>query len=207
LILAAGSALALSGCAYGDLGLGLGGGYGSPYGTYGTYGYGSPYYGGYGSPYGGYGYGPYGGYGTYPGYYGGFGYGMPYYGWNDGYYYPGSGYYVYDANRQAYPMTSSQQTYWMSRQPKGTTTTPTTTTPVKPNWSGFSKPPSLSPSAQQRLDQRRADAAERRADRVTMRAEHASTRADRESARAERISTRATSDTDTTDRTTRRRPR
>ncbi len=53
--LIAGSALALGGCAYGDMGLGLG--YGGGYGTYGSYG--SPYYGasyGYGSPdYGGYG--------------------------------------------------------------------------------------------------------------------------------------------------------
>ena len=55
--------------------------YGSPY--YGTsYGYGS----GYGSPYG---YGPYG-------------YGSSYYGWNGDYYYPGSGYYVYDSYRRPY---------------------------------------------------------------------------------------------------------
>ena len=53
--LIAGSALALGGCAYGDLGMGLG--YGGGYSPYGSYG--SPYYGtsygygsGYGSPYG-----------------------------------------------------------------------------------------------------------------------------------------------------------
>jgi hypothetical protein len=124
MILAAASSLALGGCAYGDLG-GLG--YGSPY--YGSsYGYGSPYYGssyGYGSPYvsvgyssgyggyGGYGYGsgygyPYGGYGGY-GSYGGLG--SPY-GWYDNYYYPGTGYYVYDSARRAYPMSTTQRRYW-----------------------------------------------------------------------------------------------
>ena len=53
--LIAGGALALGGCAYGDLGMGLG--YG---GGYSPYGYGSSYYGssyGYGSPYYGSGYG------------------------------------------------------------------------------------------------------------------------------------------------------
>ena len=184
LILAA-SAFALGGCAYGDLGLGLG--YGSPYGTYGYggYGYGSPYYGGYGygSPYyGGYGYGsPYGYYGS------------PYYGWYNGFYYPGSGYYVYDSYRRPYPMTSSQRTYWMKRQPKTSTTT------VTPNWSGFKRQPSLAPSAQQRMDQR----IERRNDRLTSRSDR---RSERLTTRTERQSTRATSDTDTTtDRPRRRR--
>ena len=79
--LVAAGALALGGCAYGDMGLGLGFGSG-----YSDFGYGYPY-------------GPYGGYGTYPGYYGGFGYGMPYYGWYDDFYYPGSGIYVYDSFR------------------------------------------------------------------------------------------------------------
>jgi hypothetical protein len=113
--LAAASALALGGCAYGglDVGLGYGGGYGD-YG-YGGYGYGSPYY--------GYGYGPYGGYGAYPGYYGGFG-------WYDDYYYPGTGTYVYDSYRKPHAWSSRQRTYWMSHQSSGTT--------KSANWTGFS---------------------------------------------------------------------
>ena len=83
------------------LGLGYGGGYGG-------YGYGSPYYGyGYGSPYygGGYGYGA--GYGSYYG----SSFGSPF-GWYDNYYYPGSGYYVYDTYRRPHVMTTTQRTYW-----------------------------------------------------------------------------------------------
>jgi hypothetical protein len=120
----AAGALALGGCAYGDLGLGYG--YGSPYGygAYGGYGYGSPYYGAsYGYPYSGYGYG----------------YGSPYYGWYDNYYYPGTGYYVYDSYRRPYAMTPLQKAYWSKRSPALSTrsTTTTSTTRVKPNWSAF----------------------------------------------------------------------
>ena len=96
--LVAAGALTLGGCAYGDLGYGLG------YGGYGGYGaYNSPYYGyGYGSPY-----------------YGGFG--SPYYGWYDDYYYPGTGYYVYDSYRRPHMWSSRQRSYWISRQTSGTT--------------------------------------------------------------------------------------
>ena len=71
----------------------------------------------------GYGYGGYGGgvsvgYGS--GYYGNdyFGSysGNPYWGWNDGYYYPGTGYYVYDSYRRPIRWSSDQQRYWTSRQ-------------------------------------------------------------------------------------------
>lgn len=124
--LIAGSALALGGCAYGGLGLGYGGGYGS-YGSYGSpyygasYGHGSRYYGG------GYGYGS--------SYYGG--YGSPY-GWYGNYYYPGSGYYVYDSYRRPYAMTTTQRQYWSTRSPALRTTTTTRTT-AKPNWGAFSQ--------------------------------------------------------------------
>ena len=122
--LAAASALALGGCAYGGLGLGYGyGDYG--YGSYGGY-YGSPYYGlGYGNPY--YSYGRYGGL-----------FGSPYYGWYDNFYYPGSGYYVYDIYRRPHVWTSSQRNYWVSRRPTVTTSS-TKTTVVRPNWSGFNR--------------------------------------------------------------------
>lgn len=141
----AASALALGGCAYNGLGFGLGYGNG-----YGTYGYGSPYYGGYG----GYGYGsPYGYYGSryYSPYYGGFG--MPYYGWYNGFYYPGSGLYVYDSYRRPFLMTTSQRSYWLSRQPTITTTTRT----VQPNWSTFERRSTLRAERQSLRDQRRSE--------------------------------------------------
>jgi hypothetical protein len=153
--LIAGSALALGGCAYGDLGMGLG--YGGGYGPYGTYG--SPYYGssysyGYGSPYG------YGGYGS-P-YYGGLG--SSYYGWNSGYYYPGSGYYVYDSYRRPYAMTTTQRQYWSNRSP-ALRTTSTRTTQVKPNWSAFNQRQTTRAARQTAASDRRASRDQRRADR------------------------------------------
>jgi hypothetical protein len=171
LILAAGSALALGGCAYGGLGVGLG--YGDPY--YGAgYGYGSPYYGGYGygSPYygAGYGYGsPYYGIGY------GAGYGSPYYGWYDNYYYPGTGYYVYDVNRRPYPMTTTQRQYWSTRSPALRTNTTTTTQTVRPNWAAFNN-----------RQQIRAESQTVRADRQTARAERRTARAERVTAQEER---------------------
>jgi hypothetical protein len=67
--------LGLGGCAYNGLGMGVGTGYG-----YDNYGYGYDRYGyGYGYPYG---YSPYGY--------------NPYGGWSNGYYYPGTGGWVYD---------------------------------------------------------------------------------------------------------------
>ncbi|HEY6048589.1 MAG TPA: hypothetical protein VIV07_06045 [Sphingomicrobium sp.] len=153
LLLLAAGAVSLGGCAYGGLGLGLG--YGDGYG-YSPYGYGySPY--GYGSSY-------YGGYGYGSPYYGGFGYGsMPYYGWYNNYYYPGTGYYVYDTYRQPHVMTSTQRQYWISRQP-------TTTTVVRSaNWSGFNRPSVTRSERIQAREQRREDRAaareERRANR------------------------------------------
>ena len=163
--LIAGSALALGGCAYG--GLGLGGGYGSPY--YGS-GYGNPYYSnyygyprsgisigvGYGSGYGGYGYGS-------P-YYGGYGYGSPYYGWYNNYYYPGSGYYVYDSYRRPYAMTTTQRQYWSSRSPALRTSTATTTR-VKPNWSAFNQRQTARAERQTARTERMTAREQRRTDR------------------------------------------
>ena len=68
----------------------------------------------------GYGYGLGGGYGS--GYYGDYyndfydgGYGTPYYGWQDGYYYPGTGYYVYDRDRRPQRWNNNQRDYWQKR--------------------------------------------------------------------------------------------
>ena len=74
---------------FGGVGVGIGS---SPYG----YGYNSPYGYGYGSPYG------------YNSYYGGY----PYFGWYDGFYYPGSGYWVYDPDGNPSPITEPQKSYW-----------------------------------------------------------------------------------------------
>jgi len=156
-LLAAG-AMALGGCAYGDLGLGVGSYYGSGYGygsPYYGYGYGSPYYGGYGS-YGGFGYGA--GYGSYYG-----GYGSPYFGWYDNYYYPGSGYYVYDTYRRPHVMTTTQRQYWSSRSPALRTTTRTVR--VQPNWSGFNR----RATAQAARDDRKSAREERKLERQTRR--------------------------------------
>ena len=112
------AAVALSGCAYGDYGyggLGVGLGYGDGY-------YGNGYYGA--------NYGPYGGYGAYPGYYGGLG---SYYGWYDDYYYPGTGYYVYDSYRRPHMWSDSQRSYWTRRRQSATSSGIRTTT----NWSAW----------------------------------------------------------------------
>ena len=146
----AAGALALGGCAYGDLGMGLGygGGYGGYGGGYG--GYGGGYYGaGYGSPYG----------------YGSSGYGSPYYGWYNNYYYPGTGSYVYDSYRRPYAWNGTQQSYWSARRPAVTRTTTTRT--VSPNWSTFNNRRAANATAR---DQRRAQVQQQRADRATTRA-------------------------------------
>jgi hypothetical protein len=91
------AALGLSACTGYDDGYGYGGlsvGYGSV-GYYDDY-Y-DPYYGGgyYGSRYGSY---------------------TPYYGWYNNFYYPGTGYYVYDRYRRPHRWNDQQQRYWMDRQ-------------------------------------------------------------------------------------------
>jgi hypothetical protein len=103
-ILAAG-ALALGGCAYGGFGYGVGYGGG---GYYGDYGYGAPYF--------GYGYGAY----------------DPF-GWYGDYYYPGTGIYIYDAQRRRHAWSDDQRHYWEGRRqswhgPNGS---------VRSNWRGF----------------------------------------------------------------------
>lgn len=81
-------ALALGGCAYDD-------------GYYGGVSVGTGYYGG------GY-YDDYWGPGYYrPGFYSG---------WYDGFYYPGSGYYIYDRSGHRHRWNDSQRRYWESRR-------------------------------------------------------------------------------------------
>lgn len=103
----------------------------TPYGYGGvSVGYGSNYY----DPYYGYGYGS-----GYPRY--GHGYGFdPYWGWNDGFYYPGSGFYVYDSYRRPFRWTDAQRRYWTIRREQALTTS-TTSQPVviRDNWRDFDR--------------------------------------------------------------------
>lgn len=106
--------LGLGGCAYGPYGgLGVGVGYGNA--GYGS-GYCDPYYDRYCSSYG---------YSSYGSPYGYSPYGYSPYGWYDGYYYPGSGYYVYDSYRRPYRWSDAQRRYWQERARRygGTPTT------------------------------------------------------------------------------------
>ena len=54
--------------------------------------------------------------GYYDDYYGGGYYGSPYWGWYGDYYYPGSGYYVYDRYRRPHRWSDSQRRYWEGRR-------------------------------------------------------------------------------------------
>ncbi|HEU4810063.1 MAG TPA: hypothetical protein VFS69_05335 [Sphingomicrobium sp.] len=191
-ILLAGS-MALGGCAYGY------GGYGSPYsGVSVGVGYGSGYgypgygYGGYGS-YGNYGYGgcydPYSGAGGYGGYdpygfpYGGYGYGScggSYWGWNNGYYYPGTGYYVYDSYRRPHVWSDSQKRYWSERVEKARRTEGTSNRRLRENWSGFNR---------QRGE--RTTTADRTITRQQVQRSRAQSSEDRRAQRAERRSSRS----------------
>lgn len=49
------------------------------------------------------------------GYHGG-GYGDPYWGWNNGFYYPGNGNFVYDRYRRPYRWNGAQQAFWQGRR-------------------------------------------------------------------------------------------
>ena len=111
--LVAGGALALSGCAYDNYGMGYGG-YGYN-GYYGDAGYAGPYYGDYG-----------------------YGYGAPYFGWYGDFYYPGTGIYVYDGYRRPHTWNDEQRTYWTSRQQAMRTSTNRNAT-FRENWSGFNR--------------------------------------------------------------------
>jgi hypothetical protein len=130
--LAAAAVVGLSACTspygYNGVSVGVGNaGYYDPYYNDGYgYGYGSGY--GYDAGYSGYGY---------PGY--GFAY-APYWGWNDGFYYPGTGYYVYDRHRHRHHWTDAQRRYWQARHDRAVATG-TTTQPVviRDNWRDFTR--------------------------------------------------------------------
>jgi hypothetical protein len=117
LIVAAG--ITLGGCAYNPYGgLGVSVGYGSGY---------DPYYDRYysGSRYG---YGSSFGYGSY----------SPYWGWYDDFYYPGTGYYVYDIYRRPHRWTDRQRAYWLQRQ-QAYRSTDRTSRQLTSNWGDFGR--------------------------------------------------------------------
>lgn len=84
-VAALGSTLGLSACADG---YGYGGGYGGVNVGYANAAW-DPYYGGYA--------------------------GNPYWGWNDNFYYPGTGYYVFDRSNRRYRWNAQQRGYWQGR--------------------------------------------------------------------------------------------
>jgi hypothetical protein len=71
----------------------------------------------------GYGYG-----GVSLGYGGGYYAGDPYWGWYDDFYYPGTGYYIYDRGGGRHRWSDSQRRYWESRRGSRA---------GRENWSGF----------------------------------------------------------------------
>lgn len=157
----AAAAIGLSGCAYNGLYSGVSVGYGN-----------AGYYG----PYSGYGFG-------YPGYgYSRLGYGYsPYWGWYDNFYYPGTGFYVYDIYRRPYRWSDAQRRYWTIRRERALSTS-TTQQPVtiRDNWGDFDR----STVRRERV-QRSVDRVERSVDRP-VRTERTQTRVERSTARAER---------------------
>jgi hypothetical protein len=199
---------------YGGIGVGVGSQYGyDPY--YSGYGYGG--YGGYGIPYGYAGYGS--GYGS--------AYGYDPFGWYNGYYYPGSGYYVYDRDHHRRVMTPEERAFWLNQLRRfgaktgSTTTTAAASLPtaqqVQENWKGFNRrsvdPATASGSTTASVTGSSRDAwrqrvIEQRAQRAQVSEAREQLRAERAQVRAERFETRQTEAQDRSEaRASRRRPK
>lgn len=169
--LAMAAAVGLSACTtgygYNGVSVGVGNGYYDPY-------------------YSGYGYGA-----GYPGY--GYGYGYaPYYGWYDGYYYPGTGYYVYDRYQRPYPWDNYKD-YWEGRRRNAMSSSEfrrqmeqQRVQMDQPNWSGFGQ------SATQTQRVRQSDGRATRAERIRTQRTERSSRSD--SNRSSRASSSSQSD-------------
>jgi hypothetical protein len=64
----------------------------------------------------------------------------PYWGWHGGYYYPGTGYYVYDRYRRPFRWTDAQRRYWTERRERAQTVPePQQNQTLRPNWSDFTR--------------------------------------------------------------------
>jgi hypothetical protein len=169
--LTVGAAIGLAACTtpYGYGGVGVGGGYGS----YGYDGY------GYGYPAGAYGYGY-----------------EPYWGWYDGYYYPGTGYYVYDRYRNPYPWDHYRD-YWEGRRENAMSSKDFRRQMEayrdQQNWSGFDQGPAQVQRVQRVRSNDRVNRAERsnrgqrveRSDR-SQRVERSSNRSERSTSNSSR---------------------
>ncbi|MEL1249944.1 hypothetical protein [Aurantiacibacter gilvus] len=86
----------------------------------------------------------------------GIGYGAPYYGWYDGFYYPGTGYYIYDRRGTRHRWSHRYRDYWLARRPRDHR--------YYDNWGGYNAPHRYSGQPRYR-DQRRAYRDDRREDR------------------------------------------
>jgi hypothetical protein len=170
---------------YGGIGVGVGSGYGS-------YGY-DPYYSGYG-------------YGSPYGYYSGYGsaYGYDPFGWYNGFYYPGTGYWVYDPGHNRRELTPEERAYWNARieqyvrNKRGLNGT-SSAAATKENWSGFNKPQTVTGGStattgvtgreaiRQRIFERQQQA---RVERQQVQSERQQTRSERFEARQQAISER-----------------
>ena len=62
----------------------------------------------------------------------GLNYGSPYYGWYDGFYYPGTGYYIYDRRGYRQRWSNRYRDYWVARRPGGRR--------YVDNWAGYDGP-------------------------------------------------------------------
>ena len=136
------------------------------------------------------GYGGYGGYGGYP-----------YWGWNDGFYYPGTGYYVYDRYRNRQVWTDAQKRYWTERlqqaQSRNGVTKMPNTRLNREIWNDFHRPQTTTsvttqgvtrasrPERIQRVERVRSSSSDRRAERQAQRAERSSDRGVTRSNRSE----------------------
>ncbi len=105
----------------------------------------------------------------------GVGYGAPYYGWYDGYYYPGTGYYIYDRRGDRHRWSNRYRNYWIARRPHDRR--------YYDNWSGYNAPHRYRGQPRYR-DQRRAYREDRRDRRGNARRDRREDRYDRDRRRA-----------------------
>lgn len=83
-----------------------------------------------------------------------------YYGWYDGYYYPGTGYYVYDRDRRRHQWSDNHRRYWEARRQTFRGADARDRRELRSNWRGFRQ--------DRRVDDR-AFRQERRDDRSALR--------------------------------------
>jgi len=96
-------------------------------------------------------------------------YGSPYWGWNDGWYYPGTGYYVYDRERRRREWTEAERRYWTERLQQSQASRGVTKMPNsqlhREIWNDFrrgSTTTSATTSSTERVRQQRMERVERR---------------------------------------------